>query len=76
VQPPEIQAGEDEHSFSHFNGMLWAEARKAKPNQESVSKLIEMTYSQRRNHILSTPMPLPPLLTLYPFREQRMWYVN
>ena len=41
VQPPDIPFGEDEHSFSRFNGMLKAEARKAKPNRDVVSKLME-----------------------------------
>lgn len=67
VQPPDIPPGEDEHSFSRFNGMLKAEARKAKPNRDVISKLMERTYSQRRNHILTTPMPLSQLLQQYPF---------
>ena len=58
---------EDEHSFARFNGMLKAEAKKAKPNREIVRKLMEGTYSQRRIHILSTPMPLTQLLSQYPF---------
>ena len=67
AQPPDIPPGEDEHSFSRFNGMLKAEARKAKPNRDVVSKLMERAYSQRRNHILTTPMPLSQLLQQYPF---------
>lgn len=67
VQPPAITSGEDEHSFARFNGMLKAEAKKAKPNREIVRKLMERTYSQRRIHILSTPMPLTQLLSQYPF---------
>ena len=67
VQPPDIPPGKDEHSFSRFNGMLKAEARKAKPNQDVVSNLMERTYFQRRNHILTTPMPFSQLLQQYPF---------
>ena len=64
VQPPAITSGEDEHSFAR---MLKAEAKKAKPNREIVRKLMERTYSQRRIHILGTPMPLTQLLSQYPF---------
>lgn len=70
VQPPDIPPGEDEHSFSRFNGMLKAEARKTKPNRDVVNKLMERTYSQRRKHILTTPMPLSQLLQQYPFLKR------
>ena len=72
VQPPDIPPAKDEHSFSRFNGMLKDEARKAKPNRDVVSKLMERTYSQGRNHILTTPMPLSQLLQQpFPWKRGR-----
>ena len=67
MQPPPIPEGEDECSFDRFSSQLRDEAKRRKPRSEVVSKLMEITYAQRRRNLLEFPTDIPELIKKYPF---------
>ena len=68
MQPPPVPMGEDKCSFDCFSSQLRDEAKRKKPRNEVISKLMEVTYAaHRRQDILESPAPIPELLKKYPF---------
>ena len=67
MQAPVTPAGEDECSFERFSSQLRDEAKKKKPRNEIVAKLMDATFALRRKDILDHPAIVSEILKKYPF---------
>lgn len=70
ITPPSVPAGEDEISFKRHNKVLIKEKSKSHPNSQVVSDLMEITFSIRRDDIVTISCNITQLLTKYPFLSE------
>ena len=69
METPPVPPGEDQASFRRHNHVLLAESKKARPNMQVVTSLMEVTYALRRKDIISSTADVKHHLIQYPFLQ-------
>jgi hypothetical protein len=63
----------DEASYDRNNQSLKIEFKKKNSNNAIIIKLMELTFQERRNIIVTKPTPLVDMLVEYPVLSKKEW---